>query len=176
MRQPSAGSGPDDLTALLERLDPELRRTLLRFRIPAQDAEDLLQDVLLSYLAKRDTVASPAPWLLGTLRNVCLLYWRRRRRALVQAIDAGLLDEMAGADSLRQEQRDLARDLSGAVAKLPARCRSILRLRYGLEYCGPEIAERLGYRADTVRQATLRCLTALSRQLLSTGYAPGALR
>lgn len=176
MRQPRTGTGPDDLTVILERLDAEIRRVLIRFRIPAQDAEDLLQDVVLTYLTKQSSIASPAPWLLATLRNLCLLYWRRRRRTLIQAIDAGLLDEVAGEEPGSQEQRDLARDLSGAVAKLPTRCRSILRLRYGLECGSPEIAERLGYRADTVRQATLRCLSALSRQLLSSGYAPEAPR
>ena len=176
MRQPRTGTGPDDLTSILERLDAEIRRTLVRFRIPALDAEDLLQDVVVAYLTKQASIASPAPWLLATLRNLCLLYWRRRRRNLIQAIDAGLLDEVAGAESKTQDQRDLSRDLSGAVAKLPTRCRSILRLRYGLECGGPEIAEQLGYRADTVRQATLRCLSALSRQLLSSGYAPEVAR
>ena len=54
------------------------------------------------------------------------------------------------------------------------RCRSILRLRYGLDCAGDEIAQRLGYKANTVRQATLRCLSALSHRLLSNGYTEGA--
>jgi RNA polymerase sigma factor (sigma-70 family) len=175
VQQPTAGRQADELTAVLERLEPELRRVLVRFRIPAQDAEDLIQDTLLVFLTKHDTIASPAPWLLATLRNRCLVYWRRRRRHLIEAIDAGLLEEVAGGRPGDQNRRDLARDLSGAVSRLPNRCRSILRLRYGLECAGPEIAEQLGYRPDTIRQATLRCLSALSRQLLSNGYVKEAM-
>lgn len=171
MRQPTAGHSPDDLTFALERIEGDIRSLLLRFHIPAQDAEDLLQDVLLAYLAKRSAIVSPAPWLLATLRNHCLIYWRRRRRSLIHALDEGLLEEVAGGRSGGQENSDLARDLTSAVARLPGRCRTILRLRYGLECAGAEIAERLGYRPDTIRQATLRCLSALSRQLLSVGYA-----
>lgn len=170
MRQPTASPGLDDLSATLERLEPELQRVLVRFQIPAQDAEDLLQDSLLVLLTKRDSIASPGPWLLATLRNHCIVYWRRRRRSLIETIDAGLLEAVAGGRPAEQSRQDLARDLSGAVSRLPTRCRSILRLRYGLDCAGPEIAERLGYRPDTIRQATLRCLSALSRQLLATGY------
>lgn len=176
MRQPTAGHSPDDLTVALERIEGDIRRLLLRFHIPAQDSEDLLQDVLLAYIRKRSEILSPAPWLLATLRHHCLLYWRRRRRSLIHALDAGLLEEVAGGCSGAQERGDLARDLSSAVSRLPGRCRKILRLRYGLECAGAEVAERLGYRPDTIRQATLRCLSALSRQLLSTGYAQEACR
>jgi len=172
--QPTAGQSRESVTATLERIQPEIRRVLVRFRIPAQDAEDLIQDVLLAFVAKRDTVANPAPWLLGTLRNHCLFYWRKRRRRFIEAIDASLLENVGGASSGDQERRDLARDLSGALSHLPSRCRNILRLRYGLDCRAPEIAETLGYRPDTIRQATLRCLSALSRQLTTTGFPQGA--
>jgi RNA polymerase sigma factor (sigma-70 family) len=171
VRQATQGPHPDDLTSTLERLEPDIRHVLLHFRIPAQDAEDLLQDVVLVFWTKRVSILSPAPWILATLRNRCLFYWRKRRRNLIDAIDAGLLEETAGGTPGRQEQVDLARDLTGAVARLPARCRSILRMRYGLECEGPEIARELGYRPDTVRQVTLRCLSALCRQLMTSGYS-----
>ena len=174
MRQTRHGTDPDPLTTTLERLEPEFRETLVGFHVPAQDAEDPLQDVLLVYLVKRDEIASPRPWLLATLRNRCLKYWRSRRRRLIEAVDESLLEELAGGARGGQETRDLRRDLSSALSHLPDRCRSILRLRYGLECGGDEIAERLGYKSNTVRQATLRCLSALSSRLLSTGYAEGA--
>lgn len=172
MRQPVAGVRPEDLTGTLEQLEPEIRQILVRFQIPAQDAEDLLQDVALIFLTKQATITwgSAAPWLLATLRNRCLKYWRQRRRTLIQAIDTGLLEEVAGSSAPEQERGDLLRDLTGAVSHLPGRCRSVLRLRYGLDCEGPEIAQHLGYRQDTVRQVTLRCLSALSRRLLSTGF------
>lgn len=176
MRQPSAGARPEDLTSTLELLEPEIRQILVRFRIPSQDAEDLLQDVALLFLTKQASIAhaSAAPWILACLKNRCLKYWRQRRRKLIEAIDTGLLEEVAGSCAPQQERGDLLRDLTGAVSHLPGRCRSVLRLRYGLDCEGPEIAQHLGYRQDTVRQVTLRCLSALSRRLLSTGFGQEA--
>lgn len=172
MRQPTTGGTAESVPELLDRIEPEIRQVLVRFRVPSQDAEDLIQETLLAFVAKRSSIANPVPWLLATLRNQCLLYWRRRRRRFIDAIDSALLERVAGSDPGDQERRTLARDLSGALEHLPRRCRSILRLRYGLDCGAPEIAETLGYRPDTIRQATLRCLSALSRQLTSpTGFA-----
>lgn len=172
MRQPTTGPEVDELTTVLSSVEPEIRRTLIRFHIPAQDAEDLLQDTVLVFLTKRSRITSPGAWILSALRNRCLVYWRSRRRNLLQAIDQGLLEEIAGAGPDERGRSDLAHDLSGALNRLPDRCRNVLRLRYGLECESSEIATRLGYRADTVRQVTLRCLSALSRQLISGGFTP----
>lgn len=176
MRQPTRGPESDELTSLLDSVEPELQRILVRFRIPAQDSGDLLQDAILLFLEKRPRITSPGAWLLSVLRNRCLTYWRSRRRRLLEAIDTGLLEEMAGEAPDEIGRRDLAHDLSGALSHLPGRCRTVLRLRYGLECEGPEIAKTLGYKPDTVRQVTLRCLSALSRQLLSSGFAPKEVR
>lgn len=171
MRQPTAGPEDDDLTDLLLRLEPEIRRLLLRFRVPAQDADDLLQDTMLVYLTKRPSITAPGAWILSALRNRCLVYWRTRRRRLLETIDDTLLEQVAGPGSDAFGRSDLAHDLSGALSHLPNRCRSVLRLRYGLECDSTEIASRLGYKPGTVRQVTLRCLSALSRQLLSSDFA-----
>lgn len=176
MRQPTRGPETDELTALLDSVEPELKRILVRFRIPAQDSADLLQDAILLFLEKRPRITSPGAWLLSVLRNRCLTYWRARRRRLLEAIDTGLLEEMAGEAPDEIGRRNLARDLSGALSSLPGRCRTVLRLRYGLECEAPEIARSLGYKPDTVRQVTLRCLSALSRQLLSSGFVHEEVR
>lgn len=176
MRQPTRGPETDELTVLLDSVEPELQRLLVRFRIPAQDSGDLLQDAIVLFLEKRNRITSPGAWLLSVLKNRCLHYWRARRRRLLEAIDTGLLEEMAGEAPDEIGRRDLAHDLSGALSSLPGRCRTVLRLRYGLECEGPEIARSLGYKPGTVRQVTLRCLSALSRQLLSSGFAPREVR
>lgn len=171
MRQPTVGPEDDEMTALLSRLEPEIRRLLVRFRVPAQDAEDLLQDTLLVFLTKRPSINAPGAWVLSALKNRCLVYWRSRRRKLLEAIDDTLLEQIAGPGPDAHVRTDLAHDLSGALSHLPNRCRSVLRLRYGLDCDSSEIASRLGYQPGTVRQVTLRCLSALSRQLLSSDFA-----
>jgi len=159
------------MTVLLSRLEPEIRRLLVRFRVPAQDAEDLLQDTLVVYLTKRSSITAPGAWVLSALRNRCLVYWRTRRRRLLEAIDDTILEQVAGPAPDAYGRSDLAHDLSGALSHLPNRCRSVLRLRYGLECDSSEIASQLGYQPGTIRQVTLRCLSALSRQLLSSDFA-----
>lgn len=164
----------DDLTQLLAGLERDFARTLVRFRIPAQDAEDLLQEALLLFLTKRAEVRDPAAWIVTTLRNRCVIYWRRRRRALVQTLDEVLIDSLGTDAEPERERLQLGRDLTRAISTLPARCRSILRLRYALGCEGAEVAHRLGYRESSIRQVTNRCLSALSFQMLQGGYRPEA--
>lgn len=165
----------DELPQLVDRLESEFARLFTFFRIPAQDAEDLLQDTLLLFITKRPRIVTPDAWLIGTLRFRCLLYWRKRRRRLLEVVDETLLMELAGGTSPRQENDDLARDLSGAIGRLPDRCRSLLRLRYGLGCDDPEVALRLGYSPTGIRKIAHRCLSALTQQMLADGYPTTAL-
>lgn len=164
----------DELPQLLTRLESEFVRLFGYYRVPAQDAEDLLQDALVLLLTKRSQIHSPDAWLIGTLRYRCLLYWRKRRRRLLEAVDETLLLELAGSTSPGQENDDLARDLSGAISRLPDRCRSLLRLRYGLGCEDPEVAERMGYSPTGIRKIAHRCLSALTHQMLASGYPVAA--
>lgn len=167
MPQVVSGHGPDDLSTTLELLEPEFRALLIRFRIPAQEAEDILQDTILALLTHRSSITFPRNWLVATFRNRCLLYWRNRRRELLRLVDSGLVEELADCAAPEQEVADLRRDLNCALDRLPNRCRTLLGLRYGLECRATEVAARLGTKADAVRQATLRCLSALTRIFLA---------
>ncbi|MEO8197684.1 MAG: sigma-70 family RNA polymerase sigma factor [Thermoanaerobaculia bacterium] len=160
----------DELPQLVDRLESEFARLFTYFRIPEQDAEDLLQDALVLFITKRPKIVVPDAWLIGTLRFRCLLYWRKRRRRLLETVDETLLMELAGGIPPRQNNDDLARDLSGAIGRLPDRCRSLLRLRYGLGCDDPEVAHRLGYSPTGIRKIAHRCLSALTHQMLASGY------
>ncbi|MGE0640662.1 MAG: RNA polymerase sigma factor [Thermoanaerobaculia bacterium] len=158
----------DDLPELLHQLEGEFSRILNRFQIPPQDAEDIVQDLVVLFLTKRNEIESPAAWLAGTLRMRCILFWRTRRRRIMESIDEGLLQELATPGELSQNRDDVSRDLSSAIRHLPQRCQSLLRLRYGLDCDMPEIAKKLGYSATSVRKIASRCLSALTGQILST--------
>lgn len=163
-----------ELPALLEDLRPDFRAIRARYRIPESEGDDLLQDTALALVARARALREPRRWLLATYRNRCRLYWRARRRNLLRAVDTGLLEELAGGGAAEQERRTLRRSLSQALASVPARCRSILGLRYGLDCTHREVASTLGIRKEsTVRQATLRCLSALSTVLLDSSRALG---
>lgn len=164
------------LEAILIRVEPRLRRILSRYRIPAQDAEDLLQETFLIMVSKVETIRNPEAWLLGTLANRCILYWRKYRGRLWDLVDTTILEMLADAEAPSQERWDLRSDLDTLLAHLPDRCRSVLRLRYGLGCSTAEAAERMGYCQSSVRKATRRCLAALTEQLLGSGFQPGALK
>jgi DNA-directed RNA polymerase specialized sigma24 family protein len=69
-----------NLAGLLRRMAPALEAILRRFRIPPEDAEDVVQQVLLQYVRKRRKIQTPEAWLPGAVRHECRMYWRRRCR------------------------------------------------------------------------------------------------
>lgn len=160
----SAPGAVGQLDELLTELDDKIGAIFYRYRIPPQDAEDLLQDTVVAFISKAARIKTPAPWLLVTLHNLCISYWRQRRRWVLVELDAALLPDGPAGNDDPPGAADWRCDLRTAISRLPERCRRILHLRYGLGCDGAEAASRLGHREASVRQATLRCLSALARQ------------
>ncbi len=155
----------EELFALVR---PRLERVLARFRIPAHDAEDLVQEALIHFLRKRPQINVPDQWLVGAVRKECLMYWRRRRRRLEVAF-SGIEEDIA--EEPPQEAHAWRADLDRAILTLRPRCRSLLRLRFALGYSTEEVAQRLGYRASSLDNVARRCLATLSQRLLSCTLA-----
>lgn len=156
------------LEAILRSARPRLKALFARYGIPPQDTEDILQQSLLALVHQRPEIRDAESWLLGTLRNKCLLYWRERRRKLYEAVDAAVLELLAEPLAPAQETTDLRRDLVSAIEQLPERCRSLLSLRYQ-GYEPQEIAARLDYGQGSISKVTNRCLAMLTRRLLTRG-------
>ncbi len=159
----------EELESIVERIKPKARQIFARYRIPPADAEDLLQEAFVVYLHKQDSIRQTEPWLLGTLRKRCLVYWRSHRRRLYNAVDTAILESVAEAGPTPQEGSDLSSDLKSAIATLSSKCRSLLQLRYGLGCTPLEAAERLGYRSSSIYKVMERCLAALTNRLVASG-------
>lgn len=157
------------LESYLHKVQPRLKALFARYRIPTQDTEDILQQALLALVYQRPSIRDPEAWLVGTIRNKCLLYWREHRRKLYEAVDAAVLEFMAEPMAPAQEGVDLRRDLDILLERLPERCRSLLALRYRHGYEPPELAQRLGYSPSSISKITTRCLAALTRHLVTAG-------
>ncbi|HYX23681.1 MAG TPA: RNA polymerase sigma factor [Thermoanaerobaculia bacterium] len=157
------------LEEILGKTVPKLKKVLSRYRIPAQDAEDILQDTFLIMVSKLGSIRNPEAWLVGTLANRCIIYWRRHRSRLLDLVDSTILELLAEAEAPPQEQSELRCDLDTLLSCLPIRCRSVLRLRYGFGCTTAEVAEKTGYCKSSIRKVTRRCLAALTEQLVSTG-------
>lgn len=153
----------------LKAVEPRLKRLLAVYRIPSEDAEDVIQQALLALLYQWDRVRDPECWLFGTVRRHCLMYWRTHRRRIYSAVDSAILEWLSEPIAPSQERSDLLCDLESLIQRLPPRCRSVLRLRFRLGYEPPEVARLLGYRESSIGKITTRCLAALSREMLASG-------
>lgn len=149
----------------LQRMQKNLQPILLRYGIPPEDTEDLLQQCFLRYLMKREEIENPTAWMIVTLRNRCSTYWRDRRRQRLETREAEELEWLAGAQAPEQERVDLRRDLSRSIRVLSPRHRELLRLRYTLGYETDEIARSLSYTPASVRKLACRSLGYLGRQM-----------
>jgi RNA polymerase sigma factor (sigma-70 family) len=152
----------------LKAVEPKLKRLLAVYRIPSEDAEDVLQQALLALLYQWERVRDPESWLCGTVKRHCLMYWRMHRRRIYSAVDSTILEWLSEPIAPSQERCDLLCDLEHLLDRLPSRCRSLLRLRFQLGYEPLEVARQLGYRASSIGKITTRCLAALSHELLAS--------
>jgi RNA polymerase sigma factor (sigma-70 family) len=148
------------------------RTYMRRHRVPPEDADDILQQTLLIYLYKHEEIYSPEAWIRGTLRKRCVLYWRRRQKNLLTLVDAAMLDTLATprAASAAAERGETSRQLGRALQTIPPRCRRLLELRYGRDCDPQDAAVQLGYRPSGAYKIFERCLAALTRGLVATGF------
>lgn len=146
-----------------QRLRPRLKYVLSSFRVPAQDAEDVLQEALLVATQKWDQVHNKECWLIGTLRFKCAVYWRRQRAQRVHSHDTPSLERLAKPQPALQEREILLLDLMTLTRELGRRTRAALWLRFGYGLTHDEVAARLGYCGSSVRKMTVRSLARLQR-------------
>jgi RNA polymerase sigma factor (sigma-70 family) len=168
MSHDDAASSSSTFEQFLKAMGPKLKRLLAIHRIPAEDAEDVLQQALLALIYHWDTIRDPEGWLTGTLRRHCLMYWRTHRRRLYSAVDTAILEWLSEPVAPPQERSDMICDLRHMIARLPPRCRALLELRFQLGYEPSEVARRLGYRDCSIAKVTNRCLAALAREMFAS--------
>jgi len=114
----NAASFEDFLTAV----EPKLKRLLAVYRIPSEDAEDVLQQALLALLYTWERVRDPESWLFGTVKRHCLMYWRTHKRRIYLAVDSTILEwlsepiaRLAGWDWLERLRREGAEAVRAAM-------------------------------------------------------------
>ena len=171
MHPPSspAPAGTTGLDDLLEAARPKLYSMLASYKVPAEDAGDLVNDAIVALLEQgTDGVANPEAWLLGILRIKILAYrrWRARQSRLMQLLSRAI----AASEPPPQLHQDAVHDLLALTAHLPPRVVTILWLRFGLGRKPREVARILGCRPDSVRKLTRRALELAQRNLAPAGH------
>ena len=150
---------------LLNEQRPQILAILARYRVPASDAEDLVQDALLALVYKHESIRKPQAWLLGTLRNRCRLYWRQRRLRICESLDEALISALESSDAPGGRNVDARIDLERVLPRISNVCQQAIRLRYLEDRSAYETAELLGYKRSGIHKVMERCLMALAKQL-----------
>jgi RNA polymerase sigma-70 factor (sigma-E family) len=124
-----------------------------------RDAEDALQDALISLYRRWDRVTAadnPDAYVHRSLVNASLQLLRRRRRIeLPPSVDLG-----GHADAVSDRQQMLQ-----ALATLPPRQRAVLVLAFYEDRSEAEIADAMGCSRGTVKSQKARALNALRARL-----------
>jgi RNA polymerase sigma factor (sigma-70 family) len=171
----SASQAIDDaLPALYARLRGRLDLVLYRHRIPLEDAEDLVQTALLLAVARWNEIREPERWLPGTLHNLCILYWRARKRQWERTRQLEELDLELGAEP-DQNRRDCLADLRKVWHHLSPTQRTLLTLQFDEGLSPREAAGIAGLAWSSVRKITHRAFERL-RAALSTAPTPEPAR
>ena len=151
----------------MNRVGPRLRTILARYRIPFEDAEDLIQDALLLLVRKGTSLRNPEAYLCITLQFRCLMYWRSRGRQRQEAVALDLLEALTDPQPPNQESAALRHDLRRLLAALPDKARQLIRLRYGLGYTAREVAQHLDAPPDAIRQRSTYARNLFARHMAS---------
>lgn len=157
--------------SVVRRVRPQLVGVLRRFRIPPDDAQDLIQEVCVDYLERADDILDPDRWFVGALRKACLEFIRTERRRLYDAVDAALLDLAACPGSCSQERESLLASLGRRIRELGERCRELLWMRYELGFDRFEAASKLNVQPSSIGTLERRCIAQLSERILAAGGA-----
>ncbi|MBI5322561.1 sigma-70 family RNA polymerase sigma factor [Bradyrhizobium sp.] len=157
--------------AAVERLlvvcQPDLRRFARRACSSGEDAEDAVQIALWQLYRKIGALraaATFATWMFRIIERECYRLFRVRSR--LQALDDSL-DRMLQQEPLPVELR---RDLTAAIASLPAIYREVLILRDIDELTAPEAADHLKISIDAVKSRLHRARQMMREHLLASGY------
>ena len=151
-------------TALVEWYQGSIFNFAYRMLGNVDDAADAAQQgfvQLFTALPALDLSHSIRPWLYRTVRNRCIDLIRQRRT--VSLSESSAQDEEGEGTTSRTladpaplpaelaERADLQQLLSAAIARLPARYREVVALRYTTDLTFGEVAETLGIPENTAK-------------------------
>ncbi|HSK80359.1 MAG TPA: sigma-70 family RNA polymerase sigma factor [Thermoanaerobaculia bacterium] len=148
-----------ELEELIERLGTWAFAAMRWQRIPVGDCADLWQEAQLLACHRWKELENPEKWLRGTVRNLCIVYWRERRRSAEVAVGSLLEFGEIGPTESSPEEAVLGRmHLTQVLRRVKPRKAELVWRRFGLEESQEEIAAAMGLKKISVRKVTTRAL------------------
>jgi RNA polymerase sigma-70 factor (ECF subfamily) len=160
----AARAGQNDAFGGLYEAYARMVHGILVARVPRDEVDDLLQDVFLAAFRKLHTLRDPAafgPWLAMIARNRAHDYHRQAPEI------AELPEDLPARDKTEAEEAAIL----AIVRTLPESYRETLVLRLVEGMTGPEIAERTGLTAASVRVNLHRGMKQLREKLGGVRHA-----
>jgi RNA polymerase sigma-70 factor, ECF subfamily len=136
------------------------------FRLPAQDAEDVFQEVFARVFERLDTLREDEavrPWIAQLTRRLCIDRVRAGSREFTAETDE--LPDAPDEDVLAKIEE--AFDVHDALAGLPEHCREILDRFFARDESYRAIGEALELPAGTIASRISRCLDKLRETFLA---------
>jgi RNA polymerase sigma factor (sigma-70 family) len=157
---------PPAFEALFRREYPRVVTIAHRVVADGDEAEDVAQDVFVSFYRKHPADAPyAAPWLYAAATHTALNALRtRQRRGKRDAVEAHRRDALAPDPAEAAEMAETRSEVRAALARLPERSAALLALRYsGLSY--EEIAAALGLRQSSIGTLLRRAEDAFRKEV-----------
>lgn len=166
----SAAQGGDSRAyeQLLREILPFLRRIALRHLRDATEAEDAVQDALLTLHRVRATYdpARPfTPWMAAIAERRSLDRLRRRVRRSARELPMDAASNVVGRSTAEIEAGLVREELDAAVNGLPVSQATALRLAKIEELSLAEASARSGLTVSALKVATHRALLTLRKRL-----------
>ena len=140
----------------LELEEGEVEALFARFRIPPREAQEMLEQTLVTLYLRYPDLRHPGFWVLQTLKRRCVLWWRRRNRQLYRIADIGFRQILTSSESSRAEREQMRENLRRWSAAVRPRSREVLSRRYGLAggevTAPPELSAEQRAELDCVQQ------------------------
>jgi RNA polymerase sigma factor (sigma-70 family) len=149
---------------------PYVARLVRQLNAWSSDHDDLVQDILVTALARRHTFRGDArleTWLTRIAINACRAHGRRqwlRRRLFAGWIAGRTPPEAPSADDLASKDEQAHR-VRHAIAQLPTRYREAVVLCYLQGHAPADAAESLGITRNALDQRLKRARTQLQATL-----------
>jgi RNA polymerase sigma-70 factor (ECF subfamily) len=153
-------AGDRDAFGQLYSLYSPMVHGILLARVPFDEVSDLVQDVFLAAFKKLGSLRDGAafgPWVAMIARNRAMDFYRRTRET------EELSEEVAQRAGAPEGE---AREVLEVIRRLPDAYRETLVLRLVEGMTGPEIAERTGLTAASVRVNLHRGMKLLREKML----------
>ena len=135
-----------------------------------EDAEDIFQEVFLTYVRKQPTfsdVPSARAWFARTTVHHCRTLWRTKGRHQTEPLEA--------AEQVAADAKESTLDLRRALDWLPKKYRQVIMMYYFAGLSTVEIAEALGVSANTVRIRMTRARQMLADHLSADAPEGGSV-